>query len=346
MSKGAKHIAPVERDGKAAVLSRLLAVAMLCLAGASSVAAEACAPVPKPVIDLDLERFYGDRVGSKVDAAKLATHAAAVAPLTAFVREVTQNADKALRRTTTRAQDDIAACALTWLETWATGGALLGVMKSQQAEYQRKWDFTGIALAYVKLRPFASAQRRTTIQAWLVRLADQSRAFFDDPARTRNNHWYWLGLGLAAVGLDSPKHWEMARGIMRDAARDIADDGTLPLEMQRQGRALFYHAFSVMPLVVMAELASSRGEDWSSYDNDALHRLVAVTHKGLVMPETFDRLVGAAQERPMNTRAGWLQLYEARFPGRLSGPHPVVADGHRWIGGNALLLKVALGDKR
>jgi poly(beta-D-mannuronate) lyase len=328
------------------MLSRLFFLAALTFAGASAGAAQSCPPVPKPVVDLDIERFYGDKAGSKVDPAKLATHDAAVAPLTAFLREVTQNADKAVRRTSTRSRSEIAACSLIWLETWAKGGALLGVMKTQQSEYQRKWDFTGLALAYVKVRPFASPEQRTVIQAWLVRLADAGRAFFDDPARSRNNHWYWLGLGLAAVGLDSPKHWEMARGIMQDAARDIAADGTLPKEMERQGRALFYHAFAVMPLVVMAEVAASRGEDWYALENGALHRLVATTHAGLVAPESFDRLVGIAQERPVNTRAGWLQLYDARFPGRLAAPHPVVAEGHRWIGGNVLELKDALGVAR
>ncbi len=323
-----------------------LALALGLLASAPAALAQSCPAVPKPVVDLDVERFYGDKAGSKVDAGKLAAHDAAVAPLTAFLREVTQNADKAVRRTARGSRDEVAACVLAWLEGWAKGGALLGSMKSQQAEYQRKWDFAGLSLAYVKVRPFASPQQRAVIQAWLVRLADQSRAFFHDTGRSRNNHWYWLGLGFAAVGLDSPKHWEMARGIMRDAARDIAADGTLPKEMERQSRALFYHAFAVMPLVVMAEVAASRGEDWYAFENGALHRLVAVTHAGLIGPETFDRLAGVAQERPVNTRAGWLQLYEARFPGRLVGPHPVVAEGHRWIGGNALLLKDALGVAR
>jgi poly(beta-D-mannuronate) lyase len=325
---------------------RFALVAVTLLVGASAATAQSCPPVPAPVVDLDVERFYGDKAGSKVDATKLAAHDAAVAPLAAFLREVTQNADKAMRRTSKRSRDEVAACTLTWLEGWAKGGALLGVMKSQQSEYQRKWDFTGLALAYVKVRPFASPQQRVVIQGWLVRLADQSRAFFDDPGRTRNNHWYWLGLGLAAVGLDSPKHWEMARNIMRDAARDVAADGTLPKEMERQGRALFYHAFAVMPLVVMAEIGASRGEDWYGVRAGALHRLVATTHAGLVEPATFARLAGVAQERPVNTRAGWLQLYGSRFPGRLSAPHPVVAEGHRWIGGNAALLRDALGVAR
>ena len=307
--------------------------------------AQTCLAPPPAIVNLDVERFYGDAAGSKVDAAKLARHDASVAPLTAFLREVTQDADKALRRSSPKSRQDMADCALAWMAAWARDGALLGRMASQQSEYQRKWDFGGLALAYVKLKPLARAEQRAAIEPWLKTLADRCRAFFDDPQRARNNHWYWLGLGLAAVGIgtDSARHWDMARGIMQDAARDIAQDGTLPKEVERQSRALFYHAFALMPLVVAAELGASRGEDWYAFGDGALHRLARTTHIGLVRPETFDRLVGAAQERPVNPRAGWLQLYTARFPERLSLPHPIVAEGHRWIGGSALTLKDALG---
>ena len=325
------------------MLYRFFLIAALTVGLMSSASAQTCPPVPRPNVDLDVERFYADKAGTKIDPAKQASHDAAVAPLTAFLREVSQNSDKAVRRTSRSARDSIAACTLSWLEGWAKSGALLGTMKTQQAEYQRKWDFSGLALTYVKVRVFAAPQQRVVIERWLIQLADRSRAFFDDPARARNNHWYWLGAGVAAVGRFSPRHWDMARGIMRDATRDIAADGTLPKEMERQSRALFYHAFAVVPLVVMAEIAASRDEDWYGLETGALHRLVATTHAGLVAPETFDRLAGVTQERPVNTRAGWLQLYEARFPGRLPAPHPTVAAGHRWIGGDALLLRDALG---
>ena len=85
---------------------------------------------------------------------------------------------------------------------------------------------------------------------------------------------------------------------MQDASRDIAADGTLPLEMAREGRALYYHAFAVMPLVALAELGRSRGEDWYALGDGALHRLVAKTAEGLNDPTIFDKLAGVAQQRP------------------------------------------------
>jgi poly(beta-D-mannuronate) lyase len=296
------------------------------------------------VHDLDLARFYADAEGSIVDPGKLAGHRAAVQPLTDFLREVTKAADRSLSTSTTATADHHARCALAWLEAWARGRALLGQMRSKQAEYQRKWDTAGLALAYLKVRRSASPEQHAAIAPWLVALADASRAFSDDPARQRNNHWYWLGLaaGATALAADSPRHWTMAREIMGDAARDIAADGSLPLELVRGARALHYHAFAAMPLVVLAELAAERGEDWYGLEGGALHRLVDLTSRGLADPALFDRLAKVRQERPVSPGAGWLALYAVRFPARAGAMRITAPAGHRWLGGDVKLLAKAL----
>ncbi len=222
--------------------------------------AAACQAPPAPVKDIALPRFYGDKEGSLVDAKLAAAHKAAVAPLTQFLRQVTQDADKSWRRSKPEAQAVIGSCTVSWIAAWAKGDAWLGKMETKQAEYQRKWDLAGIALAYFKVRHFATPEQRAVIEPWLIKFADTARAFFDDRERKRNNHWYWLGLavGATAIAADSPRHWEMARGIMQDAVADIAPDGTLQQEVERKGRALHYHALSVMPLVVLSQNARSR----------------------------------------------------------------------------------------
>jgi poly(beta-D-mannuronate) lyase len=323
-------------------MARAPAAFALGLALAGPALADTC-PVPPPAVtSLDLKRFYADKAGSVVDPALAAEHKAETEPLTAFLHFVTSEADHAMRQRSNPGPR--AACALSWLAAWAQGGALLGPMATDQSESERKWDMTGLALAYLKLKPYANAADRAGVEPWLVKVADAARAFFDNPGHKRNNHWYWLGLGLAAVGIaaDSPRHWDMARGIMADAARDIGPDGLLNMELAREKRALHYHAFAVMPLVALAELGRARGEDWYALNNGALHRLVAVTRTGLADPKIFNAFAGVPQERPVKTGAGWLPLYMARFPDR-AGPDIAMATGHRWLGGDALLLVKAVG---
>ena len=307
-------------------------------------ATESCKPAPKPVVSLDVTRFYGNKTGTIVNAKAKAAHRKQVKPLVKFLRAVASNADKSQRRRKHRRAAAAASCALTWMTRWAQAKALLGTMATKQAQYQRKWDMTGLALAYLKLRRFATADQRRKIEPWLQQLADRSHAFFDDRARRRNNHWYWLGLGLGATAFatNSKRHWTLARGIMRDAARDIGPKGTLDFELARKKLALKYHAFAVMPLVVLAELAHARGEDWYQFENGALHRLVGITVAGLNKPEIFDHLARHKQSRPAKPGAGWLPLYAKRFPGRLQGSLPTMKPGHRWLGGNVFVLQKAL----
>ena len=335
----------------ASQVRRLLAAATLAalqLSAPAAVAATGCPLVPTAVVSLDVPRFYSDAAGTIVDPTLKALHAKAVEPLTAFLRQVASDADHAATRASPKSRADSAACALTWLQTWAAQGAWLGIMSTKQAEYQRKWDLAGVALAYLKVRSFARPDQRQVIEPWLQRFADTARAFFDDPEHKRNNHWYWLGLGEAAVGLatDSPRHFDIARGIMQDAAREISANGTLPEELARGRRALHYHVFALVPLVIMAELAAARDEDWYAFANGALHRLTHVTAAALEQPETFDRLAGVPQERPPNARAGWLQVYRKRFPQRVVPDLPSVAEGHRWLGGNVMVLLSALEHDR
>jgi poly(beta-D-mannuronate) lyase len=333
-----KRVHSVWRGAAAALSVSLVAGALAPVA--------ACDAPPPVMRDIDIPRFYSDAAGTVVDPKLKAAHDHAQNTLTAFLRQVTGDADKAIKRTKAPEQQQAAECALSWITAWAKGGAWLGKMAQQQAEYQRKWDLAGTALAYLKVRPFASPAQRQVIEPWLQRFADVTVKFFDNRERKRNNHWYWQGVGLAAVGLatDSDRHWQLARGIMTDAARDIAADGTLPMELDRGARALHYHAFSAMPVVALAALGRVRGEDWMALNNNAVDRLVQLTAKGLADPGIFDKLAGVPQERPVNPFAAWAQLYTTLRPGETLIVPPELRDGHRWLGGDvAVLHKVLAG---
>jgi len=314
----------------------LLVVCSLLLAGAAR-AAEVCSEPPPAVADVTIERFYEDSAGSLVEPTLLEKHKAQMAPFVEFVGTITKLADRAHQQRNWGG--DTARCALDWLATWAKGGAYLGKMSGKQAEYQRKWDLAGTALAYVKLRQDATAEDRAAIEPWLKKWADAARAFFDDKEVKRNNHWYWLGLADAGVALatDDKTYWQHAKEIFTDAAKDIATDGTLPLELERRGRALYYHVFAVEPLVVLAEIAAAKGEDWYPLGDGALHRLVAKTSEGLADPSVFDKLAGTVQQRPIKTGYGWAALYRARFADRMK--NEIAQPGnHRWLGGDTTVL--------
>lgn len=311
-----------------------LATALAMLAPSGAIAAplsshSSCPLPPSPILNLDLTRPYSDAIGSEADAALLAKHADETAPLKAWLTAVTKAADAADGK-----------CTANLLGTWAGAGALLGDMRSKQAEYERKWTVAGAALAYLKVRAAVSPTERRGIEAWLAKLADAAYRFAAEPGHKRNNHWYWTGLGLGAVSLATgdEARWYLAHAIYSDALADIGSDGTLKMELARGKRALHYHGFALMPLVTLAELAAARGEDWYGEDGGRLHRLVAATLAGQRDPSRFAELAGVAQEASPSLDTGWLYLYARRFPERATGPLPLAKRSHRWLGGDVAKL--------
>lgn len=321
---------------------RKILLAVLAISSLPALArAGECPAVPPPVSDITIERFYEDGAGSIVEPTRLEVHKAQMAPLVEFVGSITKLADRAWQQRSE--PSGTARCALSWIAAWAKGGAYLGKMSGKQAEYQRKWDLAGTALAFVKLKKWASAEDRAAIEPWLKKWADASRAFFDDGSVKRNNHWYWLGLAEAGVALatDDDTYWQKAKAIYLDAMKDISAEGTLPLEMERKGRALYYHVFAVEPLVVLAEIAATKGEDWYALNEGALHRLVKATAEGVADPAKFDTLAGEKQQHPVKSGYGWASLYRERFFERMQ--HRIEQpNGHRWLGGEVDVLKRAI----
>lgn len=317
-------------------------VALLALAGATP--AQACDVVPPAVRDLAVERYYSDDIGSYTDPTMLAKQREATKPVRDFLTHVIRDADASLRQKSPSLAKYRALCALDWLEAWARAGALAGHMSSKQAEAERRWSLAGAALAYLKVKPHATAEQAKAIERWLVSLADTATAAFLAGKSKRNNHWYWMGLGLGATGLaaESRRHWDLARSVMEDAARDIAADGSLPLELARGQRALHYHAFALMPLVALADLARCKGEDWESFSDNALSRLVRFTALNLDDPAEIIAKAGP-QESPTSPGAGWIPLYAAMHPEWTPPAGVEMASGHRWLGGNVLLLRQMLG---
>jgi poly(beta-D-mannuronate) lyase len=318
---------------------RLLVIASLLgliLAGIAPAFA-ACDDPPPPVRDIIADRFYVDTASSIADKAIIARNKTALAELDRTLNAIIALSDKALT-----GDPDSAACAGHWLAAWARGGAMLGHMSSRQAEVERKWRTAGMAVAYLKIRGAIGSEERSAIDAWMNDLADRVVADQGWPAK-RNNHVYWAGFAAGAVGTATGEKrlLDFSRRAFDAGLSDIQPDGTLPMEMARRQKALDYTNYALAPLVMAAELAALRGEDWYAHGDGAIHRLAARVLSGLRDPKRFAELADESSvEVPRGGLLGWLAFYRPRFPERVEDGPPGPFR-YPWLGGDLSLLAKA-----
>ena len=172
-------------------------------------------------------------------------------------------------------------------------------------------------------------------------------SYYNKPSGTdvRNNHAYWAGqaaaLSAAALNERALLAWGVDR--YRLGASQIGADGTLPLEMARKSKAQHYHNFALMPLVLIAEIASQNGMDLYGEYGGAIRQLAGVVIDSLTDPGFLERLTGERQDWVGGLITGdslaWAEPYYARFGDARLVPwltrfRPL---RHRWFGGDATL---------
>jgi poly(beta-D-mannuronate) lyase len=127
-------------------------------------------------------------------------------------------------------------------------------------------------------------------------------------------------MAVAAVGIATNDRglfeWGLAQ--YRLGVEQIQDDGTLPLELMRRGRALHYHLYALAPLVMLAEMGERNGILLYQEQHGRLHRLVNRVVQGVSNPQVFAHLANAVQIDPMPPRGGsglaWVEIWLARSP--------------------------------
>ena len=107
------------------------------------------------------------------------------------------------RRTGSRAA---ARCVVDRTYGLAQADSFTGKMSSQQAYYVQGWIGGAIAIAYLKVRDSAGVapQQAEAIGAWLKRIGTATQSFYDPrnaKGEAQNNHDYWAGVELAAIGI-------------------------------------------------------------------------------------------------------------------------------------------------
>jgi poly(beta-D-mannuronate) lyase len=215
---------------------------------------------------------------------------------------------------------------LNLIAAMAQQHSLTGKMSSNQAYYVQGWVVGAIAIGYLKIRDahLATPEQNKSIADWLLSNGEQTKSYFD-PRRAkgtsdaRNNHSYWAGVELAAIGVaaNNRADFDWAVAAYDAGVKQIRPDGTLPLEMARGRRALHYHLYALAPLVMIAEFGEANGLDLYAHSDGAIHRLADVSITGLSDPELFAKATGVQQEvsaRPSGDQIGWAPPYEHRFP--------------------------------
>jgi poly(beta-D-mannuronate) lyase len=263
--------------------------------------ARACNPPPAAVIDIDANSYYIDKNHSVIDPALKARNVAATKPVDEFL-DVVARAASAFQPAPDQKRED-AQCGLTWLSSWASQHAMLGKMTTQQSFYTRKWALGGLAMSYAKLKPAATDAQRQSIEPWLKALAEATVVHSDAYKGARNNHYYWEGLAVTAVGAvtGDERYLGWGRKVFDFAMTQVAADGSLPREMERGVKALHYHAFAVAPLVMMASILDVR--------SPKLDQLVQFTLDGIADPSHIEKATGFVQERPEGP-GSWKVIYD------------------------------------
>lgn len=305
-------------------LSLVVASAASAAAAASATPAP-CPPAPAAVIDIDANSYYDDANHAVIDPARRASNIASTAPVEQFLSGMARNAS---RYQAGRKPAD-AACALHWLESWAGRQAMLGRMSSEQAYFVRKWTLGGLALGYARVQPAATPAQRQAIEAWLATLADATLVHADTRKGKRNNHYYWEGLAVTAVGAVTrdQRFLQWGHGVFDNAMAQVAPDGALPEEMARGAKALHYHAFAAAPLAMIASILDLQ--------SPALDRLVRFTLAAARDPSAINQATGFTQEevndmpfaviyaRHTGQPPAAAVKFQARLGGDLTLPNPL-----------------------
>lgn len=283
-----------------------------------------CPALPAVAPDLTTDGFYrtDDPTHSIVDPVRMAAYKQSSDPVKELGQTLVREAD-AFRTTGSRAAG---RCALEQMTSLARQRSLTGKMSSSQAYYVQGWIAGAIAIAYLKISDagLATPEQSRLIGPWLLQIGNATQTWYDDhAAKTHvaagNNHLYWAGVELAAIGVaaNDRKAFDWGMATYENGVAQIRPDGTLPLEMERGTKALHYHLYALAPLVLLAEFGEVNGLDLYAAHGGAIHRLVKTSITGLSDPAVFVAGTGKQQEAPgtvTGDQIGWAPPYERRFP--------------------------------
>ncbi|MET1754015.1 alginate lyase family protein [Novosphingobium sp. RD2P27] len=257
----------------------LLAFAIFVLVPLDAYAApESCRDSALIPSDLNIAVRYkaSDPTQSELDPDKVREQAAVRRRIERPVGRIVAMADRYRHARNVATKRRLQECLALSFESLASARSLEGV-KSKAAAYYRNWMITALAISYLKAElPSASQLQSESIRSWFERHAIGIQAFERDRVQSKHidNHVYWSGAALAAVGrvLGRADLKSEANDILALGASQVREDGTLASESNRGTRARHYHLFAAAPLATIILLQEV---PTSAVTRRQLHRLAS-----------------------------------------------------------------------
>lgn len=257
-----------------------------------------CPDIPAPPAMVQTQSKYraDDNSKSAIDDAAAAARDKTVQPIRKSVRLLTQIAYA--QSNDRRASSE---CVLQNIDRWAAVHSLTD-MRSADAILTRDRWVAEIALATRAASRSVplSEGRKALYSTWFGKLARDTIDAYSlrvGPKSRTNNHRYWAGLSVAAVGylLDWAELKDWGKASFEIGACQVDGSGFLPAELARGERALDYHVYALRPLAAIVRLASDSGEQLQSKCFEGFRRLDAMTRSALKDPSPFERMAGLRQ---------------------------------------------------
>jgi len=169
---------------------------------------------------------------------------------------------------------------------WADAKAFSETEVSHDSYYALKRVVLPAVVAFSILEPRVDAEESAKIAAWLDPLVRRVDRTFDGDV-DHNNHRYLADSVLTVWGAIAGDDDLYAKGLerLKAALEEARRDGSLPLEVRRGSRALWYTRQALASFAVIAETARGRGEDLYalSVDNRSYWTLFGFLLNGLAV---------------------------------------------------------------
>ncbi|WP_269582925.1 alginate lyase family protein [Roseibium sp. Sym1] len=261
-----------------------------------------CLLAPAPPAQLATYSKYdqADKSRSTIDPLAHKKRKSQVQPIRNSVRLLTNVAYA--KSATSAVAEARAECVLKSLDSWARADALTDMQTSDAVLSRDRWVAEAVlALHEVSQKVELSNERRANYDAWLRKIADstiEAYAMRLGPKSRTNNHRYWAGLSVIAIGvvLEDQDLVAWGRRSFEIGSCQVDANGLLPGELRRGSKALEYHLYALRPLAAIARLHQVNGSAEGLKCFDGFQRLQQTMQKAMKDPADFERYSGMRQK--------------------------------------------------